>query len=462
MRPRILCWLCLLPVVLPAQTPKRCIPELLPGANQARRVEQFGENVTLFLGGKVRFRCQGQNVQLGADSVQIVNENIYMFMGQAFYRDSAFSVTADTLTYFKHSVNPGQDEMVQARRTVKVTDRKTGSTLTGPSVDFFRAVKGVRDSDDVLAAGRPVVRYLPTAATRGGSPPKPWTITADHLRGFGQSRLWGGGTAIVDRDSFHVTSDSLDVESGKRRVAKFLGTPATLQRLGSDTLLVHGETIRLAFTGDTLRAVLALGKGEVVRGSGTILGDSVQLAFEQEKLARTDVWGAPGSAKVHSSGYDAGGDSIVVETPGEKLRSMRTFGHGVLVNPRDTLHPVLVDSAEGGPPGRDTLWGDRILAAFEERDSAGTRVTRVSGIQAFGSASSQYAYNAGKPGDHCPTLTYFTADTILVRMKPGDSTGVADVRYHGHVVGYVAEKASVNAASRDTTRAANGCRSRKS
>ncbi len=458
MRLTISALLVLLPAAASAQKATRCLPILLEGSRQYKSDEQFGGNVTRYLGGRVRFRCQGQYVQLEGDSLQILNDKVYMFTGHALYRDTAILVTADTLTYFKQSPNRQQDETVLARRGVKVTDRKTGSTLTGPSVDFSRAAKGVRDSDEVIASGRPLVRYLPETKGRGAAPSKPWTITAELLRGFGQSHLWGGGAVIVDRDSLRVNADSLDVESGKNRTAKFVGKPAALRRIGRDSFLVTGGLIRLAFTGDTLQAIRSFGEGMVIRESGTIKGDSILIAFEKEKLARTDVWGRSGKAKVHSSGYDAEGDSIMIATPDEKLRELRSFHHGVLANPLDSLHPMVIDSAGGGPPARNTLWGDHILALFSEADSAGTKVTRVTRVQAIGNARSWYAYNAGDKGQNCPTLTYFRADTIVVMMKTGDSSGVADVRYRGGVSGYLAEKASNSSAPSDTTKTGNPCR----
>lgn len=459
MRLTVTAMLVVLPAAMSAQNAKRCLPILLDGAHQYKSDEQFGGNIVRYLGGRVRFRCQGQDVQLEGDSVQIINDKTYMFTGRALYRDSTLSVSADTLTYLKQAPNRQQDETVQARRSVTVTDRKTGSTLNGPSVDFSRAAKGVRDSDMVLASGRPVVRYLPAATGRGTAAPTPWTITAEYLRGFGQSHLWGGGAVVVDWDSMRVNADSLDVESNKHRTARFFGKPATLRRTGSDSFVVTGELIRLAFAGDTLRAVRTFGGGTVTREGGTIKGDSILIAIEKEKLSRTDVWGRSGNAKVHSSGYDAEGDSVVILTPNEKLRELRSFGHGMLANPPDTLHPVVVDSGGGALPRRDTLWGDRILALFDDSDSAGTLITRVTRVQATGNAKSWYAYNAGQKGANCPTLAYFLADTILVRMKSGDSTGVADVRYHRNVSGYLAEKASTS--KPDSSKAGNPCRGKQ-
>ncbi len=223
MKAALVILLLLAPSAVLAQGEKRCMLQLLKGSNQGKRQEQFGNNVTVYLGGDVRFRCEGQNVYLGSDSVQIINDDIYMLMGRAFYRDSTLSITADTLTYFVHAPNPQQDEMVQARRDVKITDRKSGSTLTGPSVDFLRAAKGLRDSDEVLAS-RTATRALPAGSDWPRSArPEPWTITAEYLRGFGQSHLWGGGAVVVDRDSLRVNADSLDVESSTSRTAKFFG-----------------------------------------------------------------------------------------------------------------------------------------------------------------------------------------------------------------------------------------------
>ncbi len=154
-------------------------------------------------------------------------------------------------------------------------------------------------------------------------------------------------------------------------------------------------------------------------------------------------------------GMTPGETRLSSRRPTRRLRELRSFGHGKLANPADTLHPMVIDSAGGGPPGRDTLWGNRILALFDEVDSAGTRVTRVARVQAIGNAKSWYAYNAGNQGADCPTLTYSLADTIAVEMKKGDSTGVADVRYHGNVHGYLAERASVTS---DSGKTSNPCR----
>ena len=81
-------------------------------------------------------------------------------------------------------------------------------------------------------------------------------------------------------------------------------------------------------------------------------------------------------------------------------------------------------------------------------------------LNLFNPQSPQYVYyNALIAFHENYTLAYFLADTVLVRMKSGDSTGVADVQYHGKVSGYLAEKAS--ASSADTSKAGNPCRGKQ-
>ena len=43
---------------------------------------------------------------------------------------------------------------------------KTGSTLTGPALDYYRVVKGVRDTLEMYSTGRPRIEYASDDAGR--------------------------------------------------------------------------------------------------------------------------------------------------------------------------------------------------------------------------------------------------------------------------------------------------------
>src|SRR5690606_38709708 len=106
---------------------------------------------------------------------------------------------------------------------------------------------------------------------------------------------------------------------------------------------------------------------------------------------------------------------------------------------------------------RDQMTGNRITARFVDVDSAGTILTRLLDIVATGSATSLYAREVERNGRLEPTINYTRADTIIILMKTGDSTGIHEVRaFRGRepVDGIQLERASVRAARRPTEGAA--------
>ena len=96
---------------------------------------------------------------LDADSISALSGDYLRMYGkpggaQVVYRDTSYRLTADTLLYIIRG------EKIEARGHVRVLDKTTGSTLIGPSVDYWRAVKGVNDSARVEAILHPTVRYF--------------------------------------------------------------------------------------------------------------------------------------------------------------------------------------------------------------------------------------------------------------------------------------------------------------
>jgi hypothetical protein len=440
---------------LGAQKPSRCLVELLGQPRMLRREELFGGNFMYTVAPDVQMRCTNQNVRLWTDSLTDLNDKVYRLMGHARYRDDDYELTADTVVYTLSI------EELQAVGHVVVTDLHAGSTLRSPHVVYLRAAKGVRDSGDVQATERPVVRYFPRRTRTDTAHAIPYLLSADFLHGFGQSRLWGGGKVTVDRDSLHGRSDSLSFLSGSSGMAQLIGKPATLWREGPDSVSVAGREIRFDLDQDTLRSLRAFGAARVQRADTRILSDTVSLAFTAEKLEQTLAWNHTAGAALHSGGYDVTGDSIAVDTPGEQLRQLRVFGRARVQNPLDStrmvqIAPDTVRRDTTSLPNRDTLWGSRMIAAFFQVDSAGRKVTRLQQIEATGQAASYFTRSITKNGATSPAINYTRADTILVTMRQGDSTGVSDVRARGHVDGVnleTADRSKVPPDSvRDTTR----------
>ncbi|MES2305824.1 MAG: hypothetical protein V4558_09955 [Gemmatimonadota bacterium] len=436
---------------LTAQQGKRCLLKVDNVDREGFLSEPIPGNTNYFAGGNVRLSCAGQDVRLGGDSLASLGGNVVILITKAFYRDATVSLTADTITYFKTN-----GELMQARGHVVVRNLKTGSNIVGPSVDYARAVTGVRPEAEMTALQRPTLKYLPARGPKDTAVASPYLIVGDRLRGIGDSKFYGYGNVTVDRDSLHGTGDSLVYLAGRGGAASLFGRPAQLRRTSSDSFTVRGKEVRLGLDDDVLRDVRAFGDGEVLNGSSRIKGENVVLAFTSEKLSRTLAWDRQHPATVHNEGYDIKGDSIAIDTPGEKLRELRVFRRGMVQNPLDTTaaRVAAADTSNKTPRDRDTLWGERIVASFEQVDSAGVEKTRIRRIEAIGSAKSLFSRNVTKNGKTSPSVNYTRADTILVLMKGGDSTGVSAVRAHGTIDGVQLETASLRKSKADSSKVA--------
>ncbi len=423
--------------------PRRCQLVITEVGNELYRQELFASNVNWYGGGGVRMRCRAQEIFLQSDSVVATNGEVIQFIDRARYRDADVTIDADTLVYTKFS------ELLQATGHVRIVNQRDGAVLVAPRVDHFRASVGLRDTAETTAGiiGR-ATATLPVAANPEDSvPPGPYVITAGILRRTGgTTRGWDQVT--IDRDALSGRGDTLVYLTGGVARATLRGTPAVMTRSGADSFTVTGETIVLDLREEELAGITAEGEGQVVGGAGDVRGESVRLAFEEGLLTGTDAWGRGDGARLLAEGYDIRGDSISIETPAERLSQLRVFGQGVMIELLDDSTAQAADSipADSLPPIRNTIAGNTLVASFADIDSAGTLLTRLREITAVGNATSLFSRDVIRNGAPSPTINYTRADTIIVQMRGGDSTGVSLVRaYRGSqpVDGIQLERASL-------------------
>ncbi len=454
-----------------AQRPqeRRCLVVLLGNERGLVFDEPLPGNENYYAGGNVRLRCQNQPVFLGADSIASYNGDVVQLMTRAYYRDEDVDIKADTLFYTR------LDERLQARGNVIIVNRANGSTLTGPWVDHYRAVRGIRDTAETTALQRPTVEYAVSRTEADTVDPSPYRIEADRMRERGP-RLEGWGGVVITRDSLRGLADSVLYLTDSTGMATLFGPPAELRRTGADSFLVRGDEVRLGIAGEELDRIEAHGGGQITNGTADVIGESVAIALVDGTVSQTLAWESEGLARVLAEGYDVRGDSVAIDTPGERLRELRVFGNGVLRSPETDSVPLVSDSLaepvvptdsiptdtlavedEDEEPIRDQMTGGRITARFVDVDSAGTVLTRLRDIVATGNATSLYAREVERDGRLEPTINYTRADTIIILMKTGDSTGIHEVRaFRGRdpVDGVQLERASVRAARRPTEGAA--------
>src|SRR5213080_2109096 len=194
-------------------------------------------------------------------------------------RDTAMTLDATTAAYFM-----GQ-ERLDAHKNVIAVNRKTGSVLRGPNLTYYRAVRGVRDTLEMYASGRPTIDYRATADSGGG---EPYIIVADRVRFKGNDRMWGGGQVTIDRSDFAARGDSMQLDQaagfavlvGKPRVEGKSARPYTLT----------GIRIELGLRGRDIRLVKALGDGVATGADWRLTADTIHLHVDHKKLQQAFAW----------------------------------------------------------------------------------------------------------------------------------------------------------------------------
>jgi hypothetical protein len=378
-----------------------------------------------FAGGNVRLSCRGSQISMQSDSVAAFGGTLVQFIGKVKYRDSTLTMDADFGTYYKNG------ERWEARGKVTTQNTKTGSTLTGPSLDYYRVVKGVRDTLEMYAVGRPRIRYF--ADDSASKAEEPYLIVADRVRFKGSDRIWAGGKVTIDRSDFAARADSLRLDTGRGNDGTLLGGGPIIRGLSADSFSLAGRKIDLTLDHRELSNVVAKGEGHAISKEWDLVGDTISLDLKARKLERTLAWGRTTRPFVTSPSYAMRADSLLLETPGQRLHEVRGFGKAWLGGE--------VDSAT---KERDWLRGDTVLAQFTPHDSAGTSRAVLSRIEAMKDAQSYHLERNSKFPQR-PSINYARGNVIVVTMGKGNDVGVDRVDVRGQVEGLQLE------ASADTT-----------
>jgi hypothetical protein len=416
---------------------QRCIFQI-DNVDRQGAVVETPQGTNYFAGGNVRLSCRGSRITMQSDSVAAYGGNVVQFIGRVKYRDSTLTMDANRGTYYKNR------ERWEARGKVTTQNLTTGSTLTGPALDYMRVVKGVRDTMEMFATGRPTIRYFPSDT--GGRAAEPYVIVGDRVRLKGDDRIFAGGKVTVDRSDFASRSDSLRLNTGPGGDGSLIGGRPVLRGLGADSFSITGNRIDLTLEGRELTYLLAKGNGRAVSKEWDLVADTIALDVNQRKLEQTLAWGDSIRPSATSPGYAMKADSLALDTPGQRLQEVRGFGKAWLGG---TVHPPTKD--------RDWMRGDTVVARFASRDSAGTQRAVLSRIEARRSAQS-YHIEPNQRSPARPSINYARGDAITVTMKdpatPGGGVERVDIR--GKVDGIQLEAESPTPAPADTTPGGGG------
>ncbi len=432
--------------VQPAQPVKPAPTPAAPAANAAGRcvfqidnvdrqgaVNETPSGTNYYAGGNVKLRCRGTQITMQSDSVAAYGGSVVQFIGNVKYRDSTITMDADRGTYYKNG------ERWEARGRVETNNLVTGSALTGPSLDYLRVVKGVRDTLEMFAVGRPKITYATTDSA--GKRAEPYLIVGDRVHFKGDDRIWAGGKVTIDRSDFAGQSDSMRLDTGKGSDGVLIGGEPVLRGLGPDSFRISGKRIDLRLANRELDFLVAKGGAHAVGRDLDLVSDTIALDLESKHLDRTYAWGDRSKTLATSSAYAMRADSLAIDSPGQQLREVRGFGTAWLGGAVDSLSK-----------DRDWMRGDTIVAQFAQRDSAGKPRSVLSRIVARQKAQSYHLDPNFKSPRH-PSVNYSRGDVIIVTMAPPATGGVDRVDVHGKVDGVQLEAASDSSPARaDSTR----------
>jgi hypothetical protein len=195
-----------------------------------------------------------------------------------------------------------------------------------------------------------------------------------------------------------------------------------VRRIAADSFQLRGLRIDLDLDNRNLTYVTARDSADLVGTDLSLRGDAIGLDINDREIDQTVAWGKLIRPVALSNSYEIRGDSLAFDTPQRELKEIRAFTN------------AWVGAQPDSAGDRDWVAGDTVVANFVTRDSAGAKRPALQRLQATGQAKSLYRLQ--QAGQATPSISYTTADTIIVTMRvTPDSVTVEKVFAHGGVEG---------------------------
>ncbi len=195
-------------------------------------------------------------------------------IGNVLYADSIRTLRSKLLTYFEIP------DLVIATEEVELTRLVDGSRLTGPNVEFLRAVSAV--DEQTTATGRPHMTFYPESAD-GAEPQEPFEIDADEAVFAGEDEARFFGNVVLARSDLNAEADSTYL-TRSNGLGLLWGDPW----VEAEEIRLEGDTIRFHSEDEALRDVHALGHGFAAGEQFEVRAELIDIELENEELDR--VW----------------------------------------------------------------------------------------------------------------------------------------------------------------------------
>jgi len=355
-----------------------------------------------FLGGNVVIRCPERGITVKGDSAEQTTDH-YFVLGHASYDEPRLHVTSDFLNYFPN------DEDVRAVGHVDAR-LPSGSRLVGPIAEYYLAGK-IRKQTLMTARARPTITIVEKDST--GRPSEPTTVVSDSVRMENDSLVYAMGQVVITRTNLDANADSVFIDEGAETMA--LRRKPQLHGKGSRQFTLTGDLIDLFSRNRKLQRVISRANAVAVSDSMTLKADTIDLRVKNDVLDRAFAWGKTTRAHVDSPSQNLVADSLDVEMPAQRLRTVRAFNRAYAEGKPDTTR-FKPDKSQPV----NWLRGDTITAHFDTtapppRDTA--KSPEIKNLVASGNASSVYLMPPSDSAEHRPAINYVVARIITVDFE---------------------------------------------
>ena len=412
----------------------RCIFEFRNTPNtrlQAIRLPSGNSNI--FLGAGVDAYCKAQGITLLADSAEYYgDQHVWYLIGNVRYTEPRARVNSRRATFWT------VEDRLLAEGDVVAT-MPNGSTMHGPTLEYFRIIPKVRPRAKVIAPGRPKIQLIQKDTTPGRVAAKSDTVdlVANTVIMDGDSLVFASGKVEITRPDMIATGDSALMDSG-REVARLMRTPA-IEGRGERAFKLTGIVIDVYSKARKLQRVLSMGQAHAISQDLDLQSDTVDMRVEGNQISRAYAWGKS-RARAISPSQDMIADSLDVQMPGGRVSEVHALRKAFIQSSPDTMKIR-------GSREKDWIRGDTVIARFDTAVAGDTtKKPRLRSLVALNRASSWYQIPSSEGPSGTPSINYVRGVNITVRFEEQQ---VATVSVDGQATGMFLEPSKDAASAND-------------
>ena len=384
----------------PPEPERRCILDLTnrPETRFQRVVDASGKSF-VYAGGGIVGNCRGQNIHITADSAESYEVNdLHILIGNVKYREDKYHIDAKRVTYFR------AEERLLFQDSVHAVMTEDAATLDGPQLEYFRAVRGLRQRQRVVATQRPRLTYIEKDSAGREQPPV--VVLGNTILGEGDSTFYATGDVRIERTDVLATGDSAMLD-GARRFSRLMKGPV-VESKSDKPFTLKGRVIEMYGEARQLDRVVALDSASAVSEDFNVVSDTIDLRVADRQLNRAFAFG-PMGARATTPGRDIIADSLDIIMPGQRIRELRAIGKAFAETDPDTTR-IISDE-------RDWIRGDTLIARFDSLPPADTTQPPIRDLFASGQASAYYQVAADSVNRSRPGINYVTGRVIRLTFK---------------------------------------------